>query len=55
MAGDIQEVFDVELPLRALFDVSDLRDLALKIDTETTMRFIDERMNNTVALSEGCL
>jgi amino acid adenylation domain-containing protein len=55
LALDIRDRFGVELPLRELFDAADLRELALRIDTESTVRFIEERMSKAVMLHEGCL
>ncbi|MBL8300792.1 MAG: amino acid adenylation domain-containing protein [Rhodanobacteraceae bacterium] len=55
LALNIRESFGVELSLRELFDVVDLRELATRIDTECTVRFIEERMSKAVMLQEGCL
>lgn len=55
LALEIRERFGVELPLRTLLEAADLRALALTIDTELTVRFIEERMGQSVMLQEGCL
>jgi amino acid adenylation domain-containing protein len=55
LANDIRLKLGVNLSVRALFDVINLRDLAGRIDSELTLQLIDEKMNSVPILSEGCL
>lgn len=55
LANDLRAELGVNLSVRALFDVADLRDLAERIDTETTLQQIEEKVNSSVIVSEGYL
>jgi amino acid adenylation domain-containing protein len=55
LANDVRAELGVNLPVRTLFDVTDLRDLAERIDTETTLQRIEEKMNSSVIMNEGYL
>jgi amino acid adenylation domain-containing protein len=55
LANDIRVELGVNLPVRTLFDVIDLRDLAERIDTEITLRLVGEKMNSSTIVSEGYL
>ena len=55
LANDIRLKLGVNLSVRALFNVINLRDLAEKIDSELTLKRIEEKMNSVPIVSEGCL
>lgn len=55
LANDIRLKLGVNLSVRALFNVINLRDLAERIDTEITLQRIEEKMNSVPIVSEGCL
>jgi acyl carrier protein len=55
LANDLRAELGVNLPVRTLFDVMDLRELAERIDTETTLQRIEEKMNSSVMVNEGYL
>jgi acyl carrier protein len=55
LANDIRVELGVDLPVRTLFDVIDLRDLAERIDTEIALQFIGEKMSGSTIVGEGYL
>lgn len=54
-ANDIRAELGVNLSMRALFNVINIRDLAEIIDTERMLQLIEEKMNSSVIVSEGYL
>ena len=55
LANDIRMKLGVNLSVRALFNVINLRELAERIDSEITLQRIEEKMNSVPIVSEGCL
>lgn len=55
LANSVRAELGVNLPVRTLFDVMDLRDLAERIDTGTMLQRIEEKMSSSVIVSEGYL
>jgi acyl carrier protein len=55
LANDIQAEFGVKVPVRSLFDVVNLGDLARRIDAEIRLRLVEQKMNSAAVVSEGYL
>ena len=55
LANDVRAELGVNLPVRTLFDVMDLRGLAERIDAATTLQRVEEKMSGSVIVSEGYL
>ena len=55
LANDVRQDFDVGLSMHTFFQVSNLRDLAEKIDAEIIVQRMNETLSETEILSEGVL
>jgi amino acid adenylation domain-containing protein len=55
LANDVQAGFGVKLPVRSLFDVVNLGDLARRIDAEMRLQLVEQKMNSATVVSEGYL
>jgi acyl carrier protein len=55
LANQLAVELGVKIPLRTLFGTQNIRDLSRRIDAEITVQFVEERMKNSIIVSEGFL
>jgi len=55
LANSIRAEMGSNLPLQILFDISNLRDLASRIDIESILQAVQEKMNSSTTVSQGYL
>jgi amino acid adenylation domain-containing protein len=55
LANDIRVQLGITLPVRTFFDVSNLRELADKIDTEVTLQVVETKLNSAAIVTQGYL
>jgi acyl carrier protein len=55
LANQLGVELGVKIPLRTLFGTQNIRDLSRRIDAEITVQLVEEKMKNSVIVSEGFL
>jgi acyl carrier protein len=55
LANDIRVQLGITLPVQSFFDVSNLRELADKIDTEVTLQMVETKRNSAAIVAQGYL